>query len=201
MKNITKKVYIVPDYQATSNDHWYPWLSRQIKDAGFEAKRIMLANPFQPDLEEWQHNLKLQIPSLDEHSFIVAHGLGGLNALKFLEEHYSRTQLKIGGLMLVAAFDTPLVAWSELNKMVQAVKLDLNNLSHGAKRFVMLLSSNDPYVLAPISLRLGHSLNAQIFEIKNAGHFNKLDGYADFSKLLELLKLCLANDLQNAAGL
>lgn len=85
--------------------------------------------------------------------------------------------------------------------MVQAVKLDLNNLSHGAKRFVMLLSSNDPYVPAPISLRLGHSLNAQIFEIKNAGHFNKLDGYADFSKLLELLKLCLANDLQNAAGL
>lgn len=201
MKNITKKVYIVPDYQATSNNHWYPWLSRQIKDAGFEAKRIMLANPFQPDLEEWQHNLKLQIPPLDEHSFIVAHGLGGLSALKFLEDHYNRTQLKIGGLMLVAAFDTPLVAWSELNKMVQAVKLDMNNLSQAAKRFVMLLSSNDPYVPAPISLRLGHSLNAQIFEIKNAGHFNKLDGYADFSKLLELLKLCLANDLQNAAGL
>ena len=124
---------------------------------------------FQPDLEEWQHNLKLQIPYLDEHSFIVAHGLGGLSALKFLEEHYNRTQLKIGGLMLVAAFDTPLVAWSELNKMVQAVKLDLNNLSHGAKRFVMLLSSNDPYVPAPISLRLGHSLNAQILKSKMQG--------------------------------
>lgn len=36
MKNIINKVYIVPDYQATSNDHWYPWLSRQLKNVGVD---------------------------------------------------------------------------------------------------------------------------------------------------------------------
>ena len=201
MKNIIKKVYIVPDYQATSNDHWYPWLSRQLKNAGFESKRIMLANPFQPDLEEWQQNLKLHIPHMDEHTFLVAHGLSCISVLNFLQEHYIQQQRKIGGIILVSAFDTPLVAWSELNKILQAVRLDLKNLPYSYKRAVMLISSNDPYVPAPISLRLAHSLNAQIFEIKKAGHFNKSDGFSEFPQLLDIIKQCLANELQNAAGL
>lgn len=201
MKNITKQVYIVPDYQAISNDHWYPWLSRQLKNAGFASKRIMLANPFQPNLQEWQQNLKLHIPHMDEHTFIVAHGLSGLSVLSFLQEHYIQQQRKIGGIILVSAFDTPLVAWSELNKMIQSVRLDLKNLPYSYKRAVMLISSNDPYVPAPVSLRLAHSLNAQIFEIKQAGHFNKVDGFADFPQLLDIMKQCLAHELQNAASL
>lgn len=201
MKNIIKKVYIVPDYQATSNDHWYPWLSRQLKNAGFESKRIMLANPFQPDLEEWQQNLKLHIPHMDEHTFLVAHGLSCISVLNFLQEHYIQQQRKIGGIILVSAFDTPLVAWSELNKILQAVRLDLRNLPYSYKRAVMLISSNDPYVPAPISLRLAHSLNAKIFEIKKAGHFNKSDGFSEFPQLLDIITQCLANELQNAAGL
>lgn len=201
MKNIIKKVYIVPDYQATSNDHWYPWLSRQLKNAGFESKRIMLANPFQPDLEEWQQNLKLHIPHMDEHTFLVAHGLSCVSVLNFLQEHYIQQQRKIGGIILVSAFDTPLVAWSELNKILQAVRLDLKNLPYSYKRAVMLISSNDPYVPAPISLRLAHSLNAKIFEIKKAGHFNKSDGFSEFPQLLDIITQCLANELQNAAGL
>lgn len=201
MKNIIKKVYIVPDYQATSNDHWYPWLSRQLKNAGFESKRIMLANPFQPDLEEWQQNLKLYIPHMDEHTFLVAHGLSCISVLNFLQEHYIQQQRKIGGIIMVSAFDTPLVAWSELNKILQAVRLDLRNLPYSYKRAVMLISSNDPYVPAPISLRLAHSLNAKIFEIKKAGHFNKSDSFAEFPQLLDIIKQCLANELQNAAGL
>ncbi|MBD8009869.1 RBBP9/YdeN family alpha/beta hydrolase [Acinetobacter pecorum] len=201
MKNIIKKVYIVPDYQATSNDHWYPWLSRQLKNAGFESKRIMLANPFQPDLEEWQQNLKLHIPHMDEHTFLVAHGLSCISVLNFLQEHYIQQQRKIGGIIMVSAFDTPLVAWSELNKILQAVRLDLRNLPYSYKRAVMLISSNDPYVPAPISLRLAHSLNAKIFEIKKAGHFNKSDGFSEFPQLLDIITQCLANELQNAAGL
>ncbi len=201
MKNIINKVYIVPDYQATSNDHWYPWLSRQLKNVGVDSKRIMLANPFQPDLEEWQQNLKLHIPHLDEHTFLVAHGLSGLSVLSFLQQHYLQQHRKTGGVILVSAFDTPLVAWSELNKMLQATRLDLNNLPYSYKRAVMLISSNDPFVPAPVSLRLAHSLNAQIFEIKKAGHFNKCDGFTEFPQLLEIIKLCLANEPQNAANL
>lgn len=201
MKNIIKKVYIVPDYRSTSNDHWYPWLSRQLKNAGFESKRIMLANPFQPDLGEWQQNLKLQIPHLDENTFLVAHGLSGLSVLRFLQDHSAQQPCKIGGVVLVAAFDTPLLAWSELNKMLQMVRLDLKKLPLSYKRAVMLMSNNDPYVPAPLSLRLAHSLNAQIFELKNAGHFCTVDGFAEFPQLLEIMKLCLASELQNAAGL
>lgn len=97
MKNIINKVYIVPDYQATSNDHWYPWLSRQLKNVGVDSKRIMLANPFQPDLEEWQQNLKLHIPHLDEHTFLVAHGLSGLSVLIFYSNIISSSTARPAG--------------------------------------------------------------------------------------------------------
>ena len=66
---------------------------------------------------------------------------------KLLQEHYIQQQRKIGGIILVSAFDTPLVAWSELNKILQAVRLDLKNLPYSYKRAVMLISSNDPMCL------------------------------------------------------
>lgn len=201
MTHRIKKVYIVPDYQATINDHWYPWLSHQIRRAGFQAKRVILANPFQPDLDEWQQNLQVQMPQLDEHSIIVAHGFSALSVLQFLQKQPVFQEQKIGGLAIVAGFDTPLVAWSELNKMIQTVRLDFRGLPQHYQRAVMFVSSNDPYVPAPVSLRLAHTLNAQIFEIREAGHFCKRDSYTDFPQLLTVIIRFLANVLQNAAGL
>lgn len=66
----------------------------------------------------------------------------------------------------------------------------------------MLMSSNDPNVPAPLSIQLAHRINAQIFEVKQAGHFEKIDGYADFPQVLEIIQqLYGQHDLQNVAGL
>ncbi len=73
-------------------------------------------------------------------TFLVAHGLSCVSVLNFLQEHYIQQQQKIGGIILVSAFDTPLVAWSELNKILQAVRLDLKNLPYSYKCAVMLIS-------------------------------------------------------------
>ena len=67
----------------------------------------------------------------------------------------------------------------------------------------MYISNNDPHVPTAMSLSLAHRLlNTQIFEVLQAGHFEKTDGYADFPQLLEVIqRLYGLNELQNAAGL
>src|SRR5690606_27478697 len=138
-------VFIVHDYQSTSNDHWYPWLSRQIKQLGIQAKRIMLANPHQPDMQDWQQSLATQIPGMDEDTILVAHGLSVLSVLKFVEQHYQTHHRAIRGVILVAGFDQPVVGWSELNGLVRSIRLDFPILSRSFKQGVMFISSNDQH--------------------------------------------------------
>ena len=88
MTNKSGNVYIIHDYQSTSNDHWYPWLSRQVKKLGIDAKRIMLANPLEPKMQDWQQSLAVQIPQMDADTILVAHGLSCLSVLNFVEQHY-----------------------------------------------------------------------------------------------------------------
>ena len=203
MTNKSGNVYIIHDYQSTSNDHWYPWLSRQVKKLGIDAKRIMLANPLEPKMQDWQQSLAVQIPQMDADTILVAHGLSCLSVLKFIEQHYLTHRKAILGVVMVAGFDQPLVMWSELNDLVRSVKLDFKTLSKSYKYGVMYFSNNDPHVPTAMSLSLAHRLlNTQIFEVLQAGHFEKTDGYADFPQLLEVIqRLYGLNELQNAAGL
>ncbi|ANF81158.1 alpha/beta hydrolase [Acinetobacter sp. NCu2D-2] len=201
MTTISKKIYIVHDYRANSNDHWYPWLSREIKSLGHQAKRIMLANPVQPNLQEWRENLALQIPKLDEHTILIGHGLSVLSLLDYLQDQYFKTSQSIQSLIMVAGFDQPVVAWSELNQAIRQIKLNYTQLQYAAERYVMFMSNNDPYIPAPHSLRLAHALNAAIIEQKAAGHFVKETGFLQFPELLDAVKHCLKNEKQSAVSL
>jgi uncharacterized protein len=195
MSNIKKKVYIVHGYQASTLDHWFPWLSRKVKAAGHDAKRIMLDQPLHPDPERWQSSLKAQLSQLDEHSIIVTHNLSCLSVLQFLQQQYNEHQTPICAGIFVAGFKDPIVALSELNRFVRATKLQFKTLNSSMKQSVVFFSSNDPYVPAPLSLQLGQLLNAQIYEVRNAGHFMKRDGYETFEQLWQVIQQCLSSDV------
>lgn len=201
MPKIIKKVYIVHDYRSNSNDHWYPWLSREVKALGHQTKRVMLSNPLQPHLKEWQQNLAVQIPQLDQDTIVIAHGLSGLSVLAFIEQHYVKTNNTTGPVILVSGFDSPMVALSELNQIIRAVKLSYTQLQYAADRYVMFMSNNDPFVPATHSLRLAHSINAHIVEQKDAAHFRKADGFSEFPELLSTIKRYLTNEVQTAVSL
>lgn len=201
MLKTTKKIYIVHDYRSNSNDHWYPWLSREIKALGHQTKRVMLSNPLEPNLQEWQKNLAAQIPTLDQDTIVIAHGLSCLSVLGFIEQYNLKTNFRTGPVILVSGFDSPIVAWSELNHIIRAMKLGYTQLQSAGARYVMFMSNNDPFVPAIHSLRLAHSINAQIIEQKDAGHFRKADGYTEFPELLNTIKHYLTNEVQIAVSL
>lgn len=193
MKNSEqKKIYIVHGYKASPNDHWFPWLSRKLQLAGHSSKRVMLAESGQPNFESWQKFLSLQIPHLDEDTIIVAHSLGCLAVLHYLNERFKTTGEKIKAGIFVAGFKAPLASTPELNTFIQQAKLDSALLQRHMPLAFSFLSSNDPIVPPPLSVQLGHFLNAQIYEVKQAGHFMQENGYTEFHEIWALIKPLLA---------
>ena len=184
----TKAEYYDTTRPTASNDHWFPWLSRKLQLAGHFSKRVMLAQSSQPDFEAWQKFLALQIPELDEDTIIVAHSLGCLAALHYLNQRFQAAGGSIKAGIFAAGFKAPLPGAPELNPFIHQARLDSAALQHHMPLAFSLLSSNDPVVPPPLTLQLGHFLNAQTYEVKQAGHFMRGDGYAEFHEVWELIK-------------
>ncbi len=185
MSQLKKKVYIIHGDQASANDHWFPWLSRKIQHAGHQARRLILPDSSSPNFQSWQAAIQLQIPRLDPESIIVAHGLGCLASLHFLSQALNQTQMR--GLILVAGFKDKLTALPELDGFIRQAKLDMTILQKQIVTRFLLFSCNDPYVSPPKAVLLGHYLNAQMQEVKHAGHFMHSDGFDEFHQLWAVL--------------
>ncbi|MBC6677101.1 MAG: alpha/beta hydrolase, partial [Acinetobacter sp.] len=68
MNGSKQHIYIVHGYQASPNDHWFPWLGQKLSqmDLHAEVKRLVLPHSDAPHFEEWQQALALQMTTLDE---------------------------------------------------------------------------------------------------------------------------------------
>ncbi|NNG75577.1 serine hydrolase family protein [Acinetobacter sp. ANC 4277] len=186
MSQLQKKVYIVHGDQESPNDHWFPWLSQQVQDSGHLARRLRLPDANAPNFQIWQQALQMQMPKLDPESIIVAHSLGCLASLHFLTQELSQTQIK--GLILVAGFKDKLTALPELDGFIRQAKLDMAILQKQIVTRFLLFSCNDPYVSPPKAVLLGHFINAQMQEVKHAGHFMRSDGFNEFKQVWDVLK-------------
>lgn len=109
---MTKKAYLIHG-TSTKDDDWFPWLE---KAAAPEIKvdRLDLPNPFDPDQQQWNQAVDAQIP-VEDGITIIAHSLGCVTALRYVERH----QIKDVKLILVGAFVDNLPAYPKLNNFMQ----------------------------------------------------------------------------------
>ncbi|MBJ9986615.1 serine hydrolase family protein [Acinetobacter sp. S40] len=186
-----KHVYIIHGYQAVPEDHWFPWLEQHILQTGAIAERVFLADSAHPDADVWQECLSAQCTVLNENTIIVAHSLGCVSSLNFLSKVLQKSS--IGAGIFVSGFTEKLNAIPELDQFMESQTLDDKLLRQHILRRYVLLSSNDPFVSPPLTIRLGQRLNAQILEIKQAGHFMQEDGYTAFPQLWDVLRPLLTD--------
>ena len=185
-----KHVYIIHGYQAVPEDHWFPWLEQHILQTGAQVERVFLADSAHPDAEVWQACLSAQCTVLNEHTIIVAHSLGCLSSLHFLSQALQNASIAAG--IFVSGFTEKLKALPELNGFIESQTIDDKLLRQHILRRYVFLSTNDPIVPPPLTLRFAHTLNAQVFEVKQAGHFMQEDGYIAFPQLWDVLRPLLA---------
>ena len=105
------KAYLIHG-TSTRDDDWFPWLEEAVAPA-IKLDRIWLPEPFNPSPIEWAQAIDQQVPA-EDGVVLVAHSLGCISALRFIERH----RINDARLLLVGAFDQPLPTYPQLDRFV-----------------------------------------------------------------------------------
>lgn len=164
---------------ATSNDHWYPWLQRQLLLNGIEAQTPEMPGFFQPKYEKWKEMFERFQPDAD--TILVGHSCGG----GFLVRWLSENNTKVGKVVLVAPWLDPT---KRMDPPFFDFVIDPGIASRTDGLTVMYSTDDDPEILESIKILTEKLTHVNFKEFQGKGHFvlNSLNS-DKFPELLELL--------------
>ena len=184
MSNLIKNVYIIHGYGASAEHHWFPWLKKELEKKDTNVVILNLPAPNSPNSNEWSNALKEQIKIIDKNSYFIAHSLGCISLLKFLEDLPYST--KIGGYILVSGFNAPLFILKELDAFLKPT-IDYEKLKNISSNRVVISSKDDSIVPFNLSNNLSNCLEAKFIDLEKGGHCLESDGFKDFPLVLKEL--------------
>ncbi|WP_413773014.1 alpha/beta hydrolase [Acinetobacter sp. ANC 4173] len=126
----------------------------------------------------------MQMQDLNEHSIVIAHSLGCLATVYYLSQHLNHPKMQ--AFIGVTGFKSLLPHKPELNSFIQQATLQSRVLHRQIAHRIALFSNNGAVVPPP--LQFGHFMNAQLQEVKQAGHFTQQDGWSEFVLLQQILQ-------------
>lgn len=97
-----KDEYYDPKYPSNSNNHWFPWLSKQLQINDIFAVAIEPPMPWQPRYSVWKREFERF--DIDENTVLVGHSCGGGFLVRWLSENKDK---KVGKVILVAPWLNP----------------------------------------------------------------------------------------------
>lgn len=171
-------------YGASPVDHWFPWLADTLASRGVHTSVVALPDSHAPDHEAWERTVTEEVGEPDEFTWVVAHSLGGITALRVLAALPGRWRL--GGLVLVAGFTGPLAALPILDDYL-ADDVNAESVAERIGTRVMIRSDDDPYVPTAASDTLARRLGAVVHIQHDAGHFLAADGVATLPLVAEMI--------------
>jgi predicted alpha/beta hydrolase family esterase len=171
-------------------ENWFPWLKDKLEKEGCNVYVPHFPSPpgVPAKISEWFAVLKHYERYLNEDAIVVAHSLGGLFALRILENilHPVKAVCFVGtpiGVMPIANY--------ERDSAFCGFDFAWNTIQKNAKHFVVFQSDNDPYVSIGNGETLAKKLGVDLTFIPNAGHFNKSAGFTAFEELFATIKSLL----------
>ncbi|WP_338885190.1 alpha/beta fold hydrolase [Xenorhabdus sp. TH1] len=185
-----KKIIIVHGYTASPSSHWFPWLKEKLTEQGAEVIIPTMPDTSSPKPEAWAKMLMDIVPEVDKDAIFVGHSLGCISLLRHLESMRSQ-HLHIGGYILVSGFDSPQITLPELDPFT-VEPLDYAFLREVTEHRFSLISSDDKIVSPHSSLDLSHSLQTEVINIANGGHFLDRDGFTCLLPVYDILENMLS---------
>lgn len=184
-----RQIFVLHGYSASIDDHWFLDLKHQIENENTTVTLIPFPDSENPDVDAWQKVLDQQIPKVDENTYFVAHSLGVITLLHFLQRHDYQN---IGGIILVSGFSGPISDFSSLDGYITKSKVDTNYFK-GIKKKLVYLSDNDDLVPPKLTIELAKEIDAPYITVPNGGHFLGREGYTKFPQVVNSLKEMLEN--------
>jgi len=185
-----RQIFVLHGYSASINDHWFLDLKHQIEDEHTTVTLIPFPDSEHPDVDAWQKVLDEQIPKVDENIYFVAHSLGVMTLLHFLQRHDYQN---IGGMILVSGFSGPISDFSSLDAYITKSKVNTNYFKNIKKKLVYL-SDNDDLVPPKLTIELAKEINAPYITVLNGGHFLGREGFTSFPQVVNSLKKMLESE-------
>ncbi|KAA6226461.1 MULTISPECIES: RBBP9/YdeN family alpha/beta hydrolase [unclassified Campylobacter] len=176
------QVYIIHGFESNPKRNWFPWLQENLILNNINAFTPTLPNSSTPNVDEWLETLSKECKNIDENTYFVAHSLGCLITLLFLQ----KINKKIGGIILVSGF-SKLVNHLPLLENFTKTSLDYENLIKlSPKR--LIIAARDDYII-PLNLthNLAKNLRASYVEFEKGGHFMQEDGFTKMPLILNTL--------------
>jgi len=157
-----KSEYLDTSRPTPSNDHWIPWLQKELSLKGIEAQTPEMPGLYEPNYEKWKDMLERF--TLDENTILVGHSCGG----GFLVRWLSENNVKVGKVVLVAP-------WLDPEKVIdpEFFKFEIvpNIASKTESLTVMYSTDDDPEVLESIEMLKEKLENVSFQEFGGKGHF------------------------------
>lgn len=188
MMNVNKKVFLVHGWEGRPDNHWFPWLSWELKARGFEVHALSMPHPEQPKVAEWVATLKDAVGRPNENTYFVGHSLGCVAVVRYIVQLAKKAQ--VGGCVFVAGFSGNLTI-PEIEEFY-SLPLDMEKARIHCSKFVAIFSDNDEYVPMERSLEFQKALGAKAILERGKGHFSKGDGVTAlpsvFKSIIEMSK-------------
>ncbi len=168
-----------PSRPNPSNDHWIPWIQRQLSLRGIVAQAPDMPGLWDPHYEDWKNILDKLAP--DEETLLVGHSCGA----GFLVRWLSENDVKVGKVVLVAP-------WLDPEHMIDPnfFKFEIDSdIVSKTKGLTIVYSTDDyPDILKSVEILKLKLNNVEFKEFHDKGHF-VLDSLKTekFTELLEII--------------
>ncbi|MBI5654957.1 serine hydrolase family protein [Candidatus Uhrbacteria bacterium] len=172
------KAVLVHGLAGAPDNHWFPWLRRELKKRGIPSKAPKLPHPFLPVRDEWVAELRNAIED-PEQTVLIGHSLGCPTILYYLEKYRGKKKFPV--VVLVAGFGRQF-----LNEKVEKLQarllrwhnkpLDFGKIRPKCKKFVCINSTDDLLVPYSEGEWLAKKLNAELVPEKKR-HFVAVAGH------------------------
>ena len=176
----SKEEYFAPQMPAPSNNHWLPWIQRELLLNGILAQTPEMPEPYQPVYEKWC--AVFEQFKIDKDTMLVGHSCGAGFLVRWLSEH----PVKVGKVALVAPWIDP--ERQRGREMFDGLRIDAD-LAARTDGVCLFVSSDDYKEILDTAKKFKETIrNIHVEEFSNYGHFvtfsMKTDAFPELMRFL-----------------
>jgi predicted alpha/beta hydrolase family esterase len=177
--------YYNPKYPTNSNNHWFPWLSKQLQINDIFAVAVEMPRPWQPRYDVWKREFERF--DITPETALVGHSCGGGFLVRWLSENKDR---RVGKVVFVAPWLNPNNNPSGDTADFFDFVIDPELVGRTAGVTIFNSDNDKPSIQESVTILRDKIANIGYKEFHNYGHFCRRDmGTVEFPELLQSLTL------------
>lgn len=183
-----KRAYLIHGWGGGPNEHWFPWLARELERDGFEVFQPEMPDTDKPEIDAWVNALTEVIENPGEDVFLVGHSIGCQAIMRYLETR----EEKFGGAVFVAGWFFLQNLEEEEEKFLTREPwltrpIDLAKVKQNLNgKLTVILSDNEPYGFVSENKNVFEDgLGAKVIIEHEKGHFTEEDGVVELPSALD----------------